>query len=82
MKNRHNNGAHLHRNFTKKCEIIVFMRILAHSMCFKGGRGDMFWAPAYGPLRMMKHHVRLVIFIRDLRMKIVIAFLFSVDMTI
>lgn len=44
--------------------------------------GDMFWAPAYGPLRMMKHHVRLVIFIRDLRMKIVIAFLFSVDMTI
>lgn len=42
----------------------------------------MFWAPAYGPLRMMKHHVRLVIFIRDLRMKIVIAFLFSVDMTI
>lgn len=23
----------------KKCEIIVFMRILAHSMCSKGGRG-------------------------------------------
>lgn len=34
----------------------------------------MFWAPAYGLQQMAKHHVPLVIFLRDLRMKIGIAF--------
>lgn len=43
MKNRHNNGAHLHaKNFNnrKKCEIIIFMRILAHSLQTRGEWGN------------------------------------------
>lgn len=60
----------------KKCEIIIFMRTLVISMYFSFAVRILYPAPAYGLSRMMKHHVRLVIFLRDLRIKTASAFVF------
>lgn len=63
MKNRHNNDVHPYWNSNGQ-------KVRNHHFYASILSLYMYPAPAYGLSRMMKHHVRLVIFLRDLRMKI------------